>query len=176
MGGGIGGGPGPDRQVVAGNAGGHRRKEHIGCRAGPAQPVPLCACLPPGPGPQQLEPRQIGPHGVGRGAIGVADPQVHRAMAAQCGETCMHFGRKGAGHRAGGGVCRPEAGLRVTAGQFFGDGKAFAHHGALGGAHRRHGARREEPCQQLCHLVRVKPGGVGPDRQAEDIVLQPAAQ
>jgi len=64
----------------------------------------------------------------------------------------------------------------VAAGQFFGDGKAFAHHRAFGGAHRRHGARREEDLQHLRHLISVKPGAVGFDGQAEGIEQKPAAQ
>jgi hypothetical protein len=64
----------------------------------------------------------------------------------------------------------------VAAGQFFGDGKAFAHHRAPGGAHRRHGARGEEPFQQAWQFIGVKPGAVGFDRQAEGIEQKPSAQ
>jgi hypothetical protein len=64
----------------------------------------------------------------------------------------------------------------VAAGQFFGDGKAFAHHRALGGAHRRHGSGGEEALQHLRHLIGVKPGAVGFDGQAEGIEQEPAAQ
>jgi hypothetical protein len=64
----------------------------------------------------------------------------------------------------------------VAAGQFFGDGKAFAHHRALGGAHRRHGARGEEALQQTWQFIGVKLGALHADGQAEGIKQKPAAQ
>jgi hypothetical protein len=64
----------------------------------------------------------------------------------------------------------------VAAGQFFGDGKAFAHHRALGGAHRRHASGGKEPFQQAWQFIGVKLGALHADGQAEGIEQKPAAQ
>ena len=97
-------------------------------------------------------------------------------MAAQRGEACVHFG----GQHTGNCPCRrvfgPEPRLRVAAGQFLGDGQAFRHHGPFGCAHHRNRAGGKEPFQQARQVIGIKPGALHPDRQAEGIEQQPAAQ
>ena len=166
----------PNRQVISGDSRRHRGKERICHRIVSAEPRAGCAGYSAGIGPDQFQPRQIGQDRRGRGALGVRQPQVHRAVAAQRRKAGVHLGGQRAGGGAGARVFRPMARARVAAGQFLGNGEAFGHHGAIAAQQRRGSAGRGEITQQKRQFIGVEPGGPDLYRNAKGIEQQPAAQ
>jgi hypothetical protein len=127
---------GADRQVVGGDPAGDGGEEGIRRGIGAAEPGGGGFRRLARPGPEGFQAGKVGQHLLGRLAVGVADAQVHRAMAAQRGEARVHFGGKDAGGGAGMGIGGPEPGLGVAGRQFLGDGDGFGDDRAFGRAHR----------------------------------------
>ncbi len=102
-------------------------------------------------------------------------------MAAQGRETGMHLRRQRAPHGAGARVGGPVPGIRVTAGELFGNGEAFGHHDPalarlIGQAKRGNGARRGKTGEDTREIIAVEFGQRDPGVQAEGLEQKPAAQ
>ena len=171
----IGHGFGADGQVVGGNAGGDGGKEGIGGGIVTAQPD-LGASLGAGPVPDRFQPCNVIQNSRRRGTVGIADPQVHWAMAAQGGETGVHFGSQNPRDRAGAGVCGPQASIGVAGGKLLGDGDGFGDDIPLGGAHGGGGFCRVEPFEKVGKFIGIQARKLGLDGNAKGIKQQPAAQ
>ena len=170
----IGHSLGRNGQIIARNPRSHGCIKGICCGIVPCQPNP--ARLRFGPSPNGFQARQIGQNLGRRRAIVIADPQVHRAMAAQRAKACVHLGRDHPRYGARLGVLRPDPRFWVARGQFFRNRDGFRHHHPIGRAHRGGGFGGGIIAQHIGQLVAIKSRQMGFDGNAKGVKQQPAAQ
>lgn len=167
---------GGHREIVGGDPCGHGGEEGVRRRVAAEEPGTVRAEADPRQCPEVLDPGEVAQNFVPGRGVGVAQPQIHRTIAPERGETGVHLCRQGSGHGAGGGILGPESGPGVAFGERLGDGVRVPHHLALGRAHRGHQPGGREIGEKPVEVVGVEDSRVAGHRQAELLEEKPAAQ